>query len=308
MAPVVLDTEDLLAVVARGLAAGDDQAQRRPVTAQSRPGSASAPRRRRAQRGWKGQPEGIFARFGGWPVIGWSRPPFTSTCGTDFINPSVYGCAGRVKTSSTVPRSTIRPAYMTATLSATSLTTPRSWVMSTRPIPVSRCRSLSSHEPCACTVTSRRWSARPAMRIFGSERGSPSRSSRAAACRRRTGAGSRSPVGRAGMRTAVHQLDGVLLCLFFDAPGAPGNLADLEAHADTGFSDDSASWKTWRSPARAPCAAPPRQGEQLRPSNQISPCGSAPGACSRMPMSPGPRPTCRPDSPRIARVSPCDTV
>ncbi|MFD0469513.1 hypothetical protein ACFQ0B_15275 [Nonomuraea thailandensis] len=48
----------------------------------------------------------------------------------------------------------MRPAYMTAILSATSATTPRSWVMRIRPIWLSRCSSASSSMICAWTVTS----------------------------------------------------------------------------------------------------------------------------------------------------------
>ncbi len=44
---------------------------------------------------------------------------------------------------------------MTATRSATSATTPRSWVISSTDMPSSSCSSASSARICACTVTSR---------------------------------------------------------------------------------------------------------------------------------------------------------
>ena len=53
------------------------------------------------------------------------------------------------------PCSTIRPAYMTAIRSATSATTPRSWVIKISPICRSSWSSLSSFITCACTVTSK---------------------------------------------------------------------------------------------------------------------------------------------------------
>ena len=45
-------------------------------------------------------------------------------------SPRVYGCCGERRTARTGPCSTIRPAYITATRSAVSAMTPRSWVMS----------------------------------------------------------------------------------------------------------------------------------------------------------------------------------
>ena len=64
--------------------------------------------------------------------------------------------------------STILPAYMTATRSATSATTPRSWVMRIIPIPVSSCSSARSSMICAWTVTSRAVVGSSAMRMSGS--------------------------------------------------------------------------------------------------------------------------------------------
>ena len=70
--------------------------------------------------------------FRGIPAIGWSRSPRTvSSRGTLSSRPSVYGCRGRLKRSSTGPVSTNVPAYMTFTRSHIPATTPRSCVIRT---------------------------------------------------------------------------------------------------------------------------------------------------------------------------------
>ncbi len=56
--------------------------------------------------------------------------------------------------SATGARSTTRPAYMTATSSAMPATTPRSCVISTMAMWVSRWMSRSRSSTCAWTVTS----------------------------------------------------------------------------------------------------------------------------------------------------------
>jgi len=45
------------------------------------------------------------------------------------ISPRVYGCAGLPNSSAAAPISISRPEYMTATWSAISATTARSWLM-----------------------------------------------------------------------------------------------------------------------------------------------------------------------------------
>ncbi|CAM5281697.1 hypothetical protein SALBM311S_05127 [Streptomyces alboniger] len=82
--------------------------------------------------------------------------------------PRVYGCAGRLVESWTGARSTIRPAYITAILSATSATTPRSWVIRIRPMSYSRCNSASRSMTWAWTVTSRAVVGSSAMISSGS--------------------------------------------------------------------------------------------------------------------------------------------
>ena len=69
-------------------------------------------------------------------------------------SPSVYGCCGESNRAVTGAVSTIRPAYITATRSAVSATTPRSWVMRINARP-SRARSRKISRICACVVTSR---------------------------------------------------------------------------------------------------------------------------------------------------------
>ena len=77
-----------------------------------------------------------------------------SKSGTERSRPSVYGCRGARKTSSTVPVSTICPAYMTASRSHVSATTARSCVTNTTLTPNSRRRSRSSFRIWSWMVTS----------------------------------------------------------------------------------------------------------------------------------------------------------
>ena len=66
----------------------------------------------------------------GSPGCGARRAAALAAVGTDASRPRVYGCRGEANTSSTVPSSTTRPAYITTTRSAWPATTPRSWVTS----------------------------------------------------------------------------------------------------------------------------------------------------------------------------------
>ena len=113
-------------------------ARRRPGDRCRRTAGAvlAAPARRRraanAHRGANAQPGGRRPRSaaagdGRQPVQRPDRPPAASSPSSA----SVYGCRGREQhLRRAVPCSTIRPAYITATRSAISATTPRSWVMS----------------------------------------------------------------------------------------------------------------------------------------------------------------------------------
>ena len=67
--------------------------------------------------------------------------------------PTCRGARGR-KHPRAGPYSTPRPAYITRMSSATSATTPRSWVMSMTAESNSACRSRIRSRICACTVTS----------------------------------------------------------------------------------------------------------------------------------------------------------
>ena len=69
--------------------------------------------------------------------------------------------------SSTSPNSTMRPAYITATRSAISATTPKSWVIMITDMPSFFCRSLSSHKIWAWMVTSRAETASSAISTLG---------------------------------------------------------------------------------------------------------------------------------------------
>ena len=66
-------------------------------------------------------------------------------------------------------RSTMRPAYITATSSVRPATTPRSWVISTSAICRRRCSRASRSRICACTVTSSAVVGSSAIRSRGSQ-------------------------------------------------------------------------------------------------------------------------------------------
>ena len=108
------------------------------------------------------------SRSGGDPAIGTSRSRCTSERAIEFISPWVYGWAGWSYTVWMGPPSILAPAYITTTRSATSATTPRSWVMRISPIPDSAWSSSSSSMICACTVTSRAVVGSSAMSTSGS--------------------------------------------------------------------------------------------------------------------------------------------
>ena len=107
------------------------------------------------QRGWNEQPPGRLIRLGGRPGIGTSSAPRgRSRRGIERSSPHVYGCSGAAKIFCAGARSTIRPAYMTATSSTVSAITPRSWVIITTAVSSSSCSRRISARICACTVTS----------------------------------------------------------------------------------------------------------------------------------------------------------
>jgi hypothetical protein len=107
----------------------------------------------RGQRGWNRHPGGGYARSGTSPVIVRSAgsPPSGIT---HSMSPRVYGCCGSAKIRSTGPYSTIWPAYITQTWSASSATRPKSCVTKIIAEPVWRRIVRMRSMICACTVTS----------------------------------------------------------------------------------------------------------------------------------------------------------
>ena len=148
----------------------------------------------------KAQPDGSAPRTG----TG-HRSPAAVPARRPASRPAARGYRGAAAREDRAHRScsTILPAYITATRSAVSAITPRSWVMSSsdrlKADFISRSRSRISR--LNRDVERRRRLVRDDERRAG--RRGPSRSARAAACRRTAGAGSRSTRAAAsGIRTA----------------------------------------------------------------------------------------------------------
>ena len=80
----------------------------------------------------------------------------------------VYSCCGCFSSCSVGPISTSSPCLSTATRSAISATTPKSWVMNSTPVPALVCSSLMSLSVCACVVTSSAVVGSSAMSSTGS--------------------------------------------------------------------------------------------------------------------------------------------
>ena len=121
--------------------------QLRPGRAAARSGAGSAARTGSPRRGARSD--------GGAPGIAASRRTRgRSTRGIEPSSPQVYGCCGSRKIADFGPSSTTRPAYITTMRSASSATTPMSWVMSRIEEPYSRCRRFISSRICAWIVTS----------------------------------------------------------------------------------------------------------------------------------------------------------
>ena len=94
----------------------------------------------------------------------------------------------------TVP--TMRPAYITSTRSATSATTPMSWVMRMMAMPSSSRRSMQQIEDLRLDGDVERRGGLVGDQQLAAGRRAPWRSSRAGACRRRAGADSRRAAAR----------------------------------------------------------------------------------------------------------------
>src|SRR6266700_3297509 len=110
--------------------------------------------RTNGQRGANRHPVGSAAMFGTMPSMAASSSTLQSSRGMEPRRPIVYGCCGAANSTSTGARSTISPAYMTATSSQTSATPPRSWVMRMIAASVAAFRSRMRSRICACMVTS----------------------------------------------------------------------------------------------------------------------------------------------------------
>ena len=106
------------------------------------------------QRGWNLQPGGIRNGLGTTPSIADRALPRLPSPGIEFSSPCVYGILGLSSTSSTVPVSTIRPAYITARFWTVSATTARSCVISSSAVPVRAWMSPISSRIWAWIVTS----------------------------------------------------------------------------------------------------------------------------------------------------------
>ena len=120
------------------------------------------------QRGWNLQPGGNSDGFGTLPGITLRRAAISPSTGIEPRRPAVYGMRGWWKISSTSAYSTTWPAYMTATRSQVSATTPRSCVMTTTAVSNSLCRRSISSRICAWTVTSSAVVGSSAISSFGS--------------------------------------------------------------------------------------------------------------------------------------------
>ena len=118
-------------------------------------------------RGANAHPGGSRTRLGGWPGIGTKAAAPGTVLGTHSSSARVYGWWAAVNTSVALARSTMRPAYIVSTRSATSAITPRSWVTSTMAVPWSCCSRASRSSSWACTVTSRAVVGSSAISSFG---------------------------------------------------------------------------------------------------------------------------------------------
>ena len=103
------------------------------------------------------------------PSIVRSRSPRTSSMrGSESSRPQAYGIRGFSNSVSTVPVSTIRPAYMTLTRSHIPAAIPRSWVIIRTAVPNSDDSRWMSSRIWAWIVTSRAVVGSSARISFGS--------------------------------------------------------------------------------------------------------------------------------------------
>ncbi len=199
---------------------------------------------------------------------------------------------------------------MTAILSATSATTPRSCVIRMSPMLSSRWSSASRSMTWAWTVTSRAVVGSSAMMSEGS-------SAIAMAIMMRWRIPPENWCGKsptrsraAGMRTRSMSSMALARASPRDIPRCTTNISPSCCPTlSTGFSEESASWKimaiSWPRIRRRSSALSFSRSRSLK---RISPPLIRPGGMSRMPMTAwAVTDLPEPDSPRTARVSPSAT-
>src|SRR5688500_8020755 len=117
-------------------------------------GSLSHLSNRNGQRVLKRHPVGRSIKLGGWPVMNIGSESLRKR-GTLAISICAYGCSGAGKKSLACPTSTIWPAYIMATSSASSLEVAISCVIRMNDVPSSCLMRLSTFMMLACVSRSR---------------------------------------------------------------------------------------------------------------------------------------------------------
>ena len=133
---------------------------------------------------------------------------------------------------------------MTQILSATSATTPMSWVIRIRPSFISCCRSASSCITWACTVTSRAVVGSSAMMMSGLSASAIAIITRCRMPPENWCGKSLTREAAAGMPTSSSISIAFALASLRLAPWCLRNSSpSCQPTVNTGFSDESASWK-----------------------------------------------------------------
>ena len=214
-----------------------------------------------------------------------------------------------LEAAATGPCSTIRPAYITATSSAVSATTPRSCVTRITAVPLAPCNPSIRASIWAWIVTSSAVVGSSAISRAGRRR-APSRSSPAAACRPRAGADSAHAPLRRRYPHPLQHLERPPAGGRRDAPRWRTTTSAIWAPiVKAGLSEVIGSWKiiAISSPRRS---ARSRSGSasRSRPLNSARPPLSSAGGCGRRPMSASDvRLLPQPISPTMASVRPASS-
>ncbi len=264
---------------------------------------------RAAQRGAKRQPLGRSTRLGTLPGMTDSSSLMAPTTGMEPISPRVYGWWGSRYRDTTSVCSTISPAYMTATRSHISATTPRSWVMRMMAVPVWSRSSRMRSRIWAWMVTSRAVVGSSAMSSSGSQARAMAIITRWAmppdiSCgklrRRRSGSGMPTILSSCRARSRAAR------------PLSPRWMRRTSSiwrpMSQTGFSDEVGCWKIMliRSPRILRISSDDRVSRS-RPSNQTSPASILPGLATRRRMLRLVTLLPQPDSPTRPMISPRST-